>query len=203
MKQDDWSRRFRPQGNLFASAWRVWIAFSTPVFASLYLLTVPQDRWEPFAVAHLLLMAAFIAVSGRLRGAGVLLAPDGIREREYLSRLKFTPADRVAAVLVVKLRDSYTDRFSKQYFVVDDAGRTLLRMRGQLWHPSDLRQVVEFYGVPVRVLEAELSWPEFRRAYGPNLDRWERHPVLTTMLSIIVFMAMAIPILEMAMAGIG
>jgi hypothetical protein len=198
----DWSRRYRPQGNLWPNAWRIWIAFSTPIFAALYLLTVPHNRWLPFLLAHVLLMVAFAAVAGRLHKAGVLLSIDGIREREYLGPLVFTPADDVASVVVVKLRDPYSDRFSRQYFVLDHEGRTVLRLRGQLWHPDDLAQIVEFYGVPVHYLEDELSWKQLRRMYGRNLDRWERHPVLSTVLAIAVFLVIAIPILLATMAGI-
>jgi hypothetical protein len=198
----DWSQRYRPQGNLWPNAWGIWIAFSTPVFAALYLLTVPQDRWVPFLVAHVLLMAAFAVVAGRLHRAGVLLAKDGIREREYLGPLVFTPVDDIASVIVVKLRDPYSDRFSLQYFVVDHAGRTVLRLRGQLWHPADLAQIVGFYGVPVHYRDDELSWRQLRREYGSNLDRWERHPVLTAGFLIVLFLAIAIPILLATMAGI-
>jgi hypothetical protein len=201
-EQGDWSQRYRPQGNLWPNAWRIWMAFSIPVFASLYLLTVPQNRWLPFLAAHVVLMAAFAAVAGRLHKAGVLLAEDGIREREYLGPLVFTPAADVASVIVVKLRDPYSDRFSRQYFVVDHQGRTVLRLRGQLWHPADLAQIVEFFGVPVRYLENELSWKQLRQKYGRNLDRWERHPVLTTLFCVVVFLVIAVPVLLVTMAGI-
>jgi hypothetical protein len=200
---DRWAQRYRPRRNLWSSAWVAWLALTTPVFASLYVLTIPHGRWAPFALAHVLLMALFAAVAGRLRGAGVLMSTDGIREREYLSALKFTPADDVAAVLVVRLRDPYTDKVMPQYFVTDREGRTVLRLRGQLWHPSDVDRMVEFYGVPVRLAEPDMTWPELRRAYGPNLDRWERHPVITTVLTAIVFLAVAIPVLLATMAGIG
>ena len=198
----DWSQRYRPQGNLWPNAWRIWIAFSTPVFATLYLLTVPQNRWVPFLLAHVLLMVAFAVVAGRLHKAGVLLAKDGIREREYLGPLVFTPADDVASVIVVKLRNPYRDRFSRQYFVVDHAGRTVLRLRGQLWHPADLAQIVKYFDVPVHYIDDELSWKQLRHAYGRNLDRWERHPVLTTILGVALFFAIAIPMLLATMAGI-
>jgi hypothetical protein len=202
-KHDQWSQRYRPRRNLWSTAWVAWLAFTTPVFASLYLLTIPHGGWVPFALAHVFLMALFAAVAGRLRGAGVLLSADGIREREYLGALKFTPVEDVAAVLVVRLRDSYTDKVMPQYFVTDRAGRTVLRLRGQLWHPADVERMVEFYGVPVRVEDSDMTWPELRRAYGANLDRWERHPVITTVVAAIVFLIVAIPLLLDTMAGIG
>jgi hypothetical protein len=202
-EQGRWAQRYRPKGDLWAGAWAAWLAFTTPVFASLYLLTIPDARWAPFALAHVLLMALFAAVAGRLRGAGILLSAEGIREREYLGALKFTPADNVAAVLVVEVRDSYTDKVMPQYFVIDRAGSTVLRLRGQLWHPADVQAMVQFYGVPVRVTTSDMTWPELRRAHGANLDRWERHPIITTVLAVIVFLVVAIPILLATMAGIG
>ncbi|KQV06821.1 hypothetical protein [Leifsonia sp. Root112D2] len=186
MQRGDGSRFFQPRRRLLSAAWIVWLAFTTPLFFAVYLVTIPPGRWVPFAIAHLALLAAFALGSARLRGAGVLLSADGIREREYFSRMTFTPAENIRAVLIVKVRDSYTDEISQQVFVTDAAGRTLLRLRSPLWHPEDLTAMIDFYDVPVRVEEAEMTWPQLRLEYGGNLQAWERHPALTAAFGILV-----------------
>jgi hypothetical protein len=137
-----------------------------------------------------------------LKGAGVALAPDGIREREYFSPMVFTPVEAIASVIVVKLCDSYGHHVSRQLFMIDAEGRTLLRLRGQLWHPSDLKLVADFYSVPVRRVEPAMTWPEFRRDYGRNLVWWERHPIMTNLTLALVFIVIAVPTLLIVMAAI-
>jgi hypothetical protein len=84
-----------------------------------------------------------------------------------------------------------SDEVSEQLFLVDSAGRTVLRLRGHLWHAEDLNRIVNYYAVPVRRMETALTWRELRRSYGRNLEAWERHPVLTgitlaTLLIVVV-----------------
>lgn len=192
----------RPKRDLWLSAWVACIMFTVPVFLSLYLITIPTGRWLPFAVAHLVLLILFAVAVARLRGAGIRLSDDGIREREYFSRMVFTSADTVASVIVIRLRDSNSDEISNQLFIVDAAGRTLLRLRGQLWHPHDLNQVMNFYAVPVLRVDAPMTWPQLRRSYGRNLDRWERHPVLTIGALALAFILVMVPVLIGALTEI-
>jgi hypothetical protein len=182
---------FRPKTTLWLSSWLVCMAFTVPVFFALYLVSAPLGRWFPIAVAHAVLLLLFAAVVWRLRGAGVRLSADGIRERAYFSGTVFTPAEAVASAIVVPLRDLSSDEVFEQLFLVDPAGRTVLRLRGHLWHPADLNQIVDYYAVPVLRIETALTWRELRRSYGRNLEPWERHPVLTgitlaTLLIVVV-----------------
>jgi hypothetical protein len=173
------SQLFRPKTSLWLSSWLVCMAFTVPVFFALYLVSAPEGRWFPIAVAHAVLLLLFAAVVWRLRGSGVRLSADGIRERAYFSGTVFTPAEAVSSALVVPLRDMSSDEVNEQLFLMDSAGRTVLRLRGHLWHPADLEQIVNYYAVPVRRLETALTWRELRRSYGRNLEPWERHPVVT------------------------
>lgn len=186
MQPGDGSRLFRPQRRLWFAAWIAWLAFTTPVFAAAYMLTIAQGHWMPFAIAHGALLIVFALAEWRLRGAGVLFGADGIREREYFSRMTFTPASAVAAVLIVRVRDSYSDEVSQQIFVMDAAGGTLLRLRSPLWDVTDLVEMIEFYDVPVRVEESEMTWQQLRREYGSKLQAWERYPALTAAFGIVV-----------------
>jgi hypothetical protein len=173
------SMLFRPKKSLWLSGWIICMAFSLPVFFALYLISAPQGRWLPFAIAHATVLLLFAAVVWRLRGSGVRLSADGIRERAYLAGTVFTPAHAVASAIVVPLRDVNSDELSEQLFLVDADGHTVLRLRGQLWHRADLYQITNYYGVPVRRVEAAMTWRQLRSSFGTNLEPWERHPVLT------------------------
>jgi hypothetical protein len=170
----------RPRQELWLAAWGACAAFVTPLFLSIYLITIPTGRWVAFAVAHAILMLAFALAAQRLRGAGVRLAADGIREREYFMPTVFSPVETIASVLVVKLLDASSEDVSRQMFVVDGLGNTLHRFRSQLWHPSDFNRIIDFYAVPVRVVDEPMTWTELRNSkYRRNITKWERHPYLT------------------------
>jgi hypothetical protein len=180
----------RPRRDLWLAAWGACAAFVFPLFLSLYLITIPTGRWAPFAVAHALVIGAFALAAQRLHGAGIHLSPDGIRERAYFMSTVFTPVNRIASVLVVRLLDRNSEDMSRQLFIVDAAGQTLLRIRGQLWHAADFDRIVDFYAVPTHVVEDLMTWPELRRSrYRHNVSRWERQPYLTGG-AIILFLAL-------------
>jgi hypothetical protein len=186
----------RPKRDLWVSAWVAFTMLTLPIFAALYLITVPTGRWLPFASAHVILVLLFLLTAWRLKGAGILLAPDGIREREYLSRMVFTPVASIASVVVVKLRDSNSDAVSQQMFMVDAGGNTRLRMRGPMWHAADLWRVIDYYAIPVRIVDTPMTWSELRRSpYRRNVTNWERHPIVTLLGLVGLFAAVMIPAL--------
>ncbi|MGO4689449.1 hypothetical protein [Glaciibacter sp. 2TAF33] len=186
----------RPKSDLWVSAWVAFSLLTLPLFGAFYLITVPTGRWLPFASAHAVLILLFVLTAWRLKGAGILLAPDGMREREYLRRKVFTPVEVIASVVVVKLRDSNSDSVSQQMFMVDASGNTLLRMRGPMWHASDLWRVIDYYAIPVRLVDTPMTWSELRRSqYRRNISVWERHPIVLLVCLVGVFAAVMIPAL--------
>ncbi|MCY7326846.1 MAG: hypothetical protein LH605_12080 [Microbacteriaceae bacterium] len=187
------SHLFRPKRDLWLTAWVVWAAVTLPVFLTLYVLTVPAGRWAPFVGAHVGLLLLFALAAQRLKGAGVALAPDGIRERAYFGRVVFTPVDLVASVILIQVFDSLSNDISHQLFIVDANGRTLLRLRGQLWHPTDLKRIASFYSVPVHAPAEVVTWRELRRDHGSKLSWFERHALLTRALLVLGFLAVAVP----------
>jgi hypothetical protein len=190
------SRLIRPKSDLWVSAWVAFTTLTLPIFGALYMISVASGWWIPFAGAHVTLILLFTLTAWRLKDAGILLAPDGIREREYLSRMVFTPVAVIASVVVIRLRDSNSDAVSQQMFIVDAAGRTLLRMRGPMWHAEDLHRVIDYYAIPIRVVDSPMTWSELRRSrYGRNLTGWERHPLATIVGVVVAFVGVMIPAL--------
>lgn len=168
--------------------------FTVPVFLSLYVIVMPTGRWLPFVIAHVVLLLLFTGAAYRLWGAGVTLAADGIREREYFSRMVFTPVEAVASVDVMSVRNSYSDDVVEHVFFLDADGRTLLRFRSQMWDRADLSDMINFYAVPIHRNETPLSWSQLRRSHGRNLDVWERHPIVTSSAVTLLLLIVLVPL---------
>ncbi|MCU1571709.1 MAG: hypothetical protein JWR33_2450 [Naasia sp.] len=183
----------RPRRGLWPRGWAQLSALIIPLFGALYWMTVPSGPWPAVLAVHVAVSVVIVGALQWLRRAGVWLSPDGVRERAYFGREVFTPVERIASVLVVPLAQS--GDVAHQLFLLDEAGHTLLRMRGQLWRLADLTQVAEFFAVPARWVEPPMSWAELRAAYGAKLSRWERHPNLTTALVGVGVLALVGPTL--------
>lgn len=183
----------RPRRGLWPRAWLQLTALTVPLFGALYWMTAPEGPWQVVLAVHLALTVLVVVALQWLRRAGVSLAPDGVRERAYFRRATFTPVERIASVLVLDVGEPGVS--SHQLFLLDEAGRTLLRMRGQLWSLVDLTQVAEYYHVPTRWIEQPLSWAELRLKHGSRLYRWERHPRWTAILLCAGVVAVAAPTL--------
>ena len=187
------SHVFRPKQDLWTAAWVIWLTVTVPLFLTLYVLTTQEGRWVPFLAAHVALLLLFAAAVQRLKEAGVALASDGICERAYFGRVVFTPVDLVASVMLIKVFDSLSNDISLQLFLVDADGRTVLRLRGQLWHRADLTHITNFYSVPIHAPVEVLTWRELRRDHGSRLSWFERHALVTRALLVLGFLAIAIP----------
>ncbi|WP_210480929.1 hypothetical protein [Naasia sp. SYSU D00948] len=182
--------------DLWLEGWLSFAAMSLPAFAALYIVTASTGWWPAVLIAQIAATGVFAAVAGRLRGAGVVLDADGIYERAYLRSTVFTPRQLVAEVLVIPVHRTLLDEVTHQLFMVDAAGRTLLRMRGQLWHRRDLYAAAHHFDVPVRVLEPALTWAQLRRSpYRRNLERFERHPLITATSLAVLTVAVITPVL--------
>jgi hypothetical protein len=198
--QDDDALRIRPMSDLWQEGWRSFLAMSVPTFGALGLVTATTGWWPAVLAGFAGATLVFALVAGRLRGSGVVLDADGIHERAYLRSTVFTPRRRVHQALVIPVGRTLLDEVTHQLFLLDRRGRTLLRMRGQLWDPRDLHAAATYFGVPVRILEPPMTWSELRRSpHRMNLEPWERHPFLTTAALVVLAIAVLTPALATVM----
>ena len=192
--------RIKPMRDLWREGWKSFLATAVPIFGALGLVAADSGRWTAVLAGFAGATAVFALVAGRLRGAGVVLDADGIHERAYLRSTVFTPRRRVHQALVVPVGRTLLDEVTHQLFLLDRRGRTLLRMRGQLWDPRDLKAAATYFEVPVRVLDAPVTWSELRQSpYRGNLEPWERHPLLTAAGLATAAIAVLAPAITVAM----
>ena len=166
----------RPYRDLFARGLTAVLALTTPVFAVLYWLTIPDGDWTYVLVAHVLVVLATLLGVYAFLSATITLRPDGVSERGFFGQTRFVrPAD-VGSVLLLRLYDGSTLDTLPQLFITDHDGRVLIRMRGQFWSAEDMERVVEELDIPVTRPEEFLTMTQLRRR-SPELLYWfERMP---------------------------
>jgi hypothetical protein len=165
-----------------------------PPFAALYWLTVPTGGWPVILAIHAVTLAVATLGSLRVRHAVIKIDERGIRERGYLGRLVVTPPSDVASIVVVRVLLGSSVETTTQLFVLDAAGRTRLRMRGQYWSAEALRAVEAALDAPVQRIDSPLTREELLAAFGRNLYWYERHagPAFTALAAVCA--AVAVPV---------
>lgn len=166
----------RPHAHLFTRGILAVFALTTPVFAVLYWLTIPDGVWPLVLVIHVLVVAATILAVLAFFGTTIEITPDAVRERGFFGRVTEIRAGMVRDVVLLDLYEGSTLDTQPQLFVTGVDGRLLLRLRGQFWAREDMERVAEELDVPVTIRSDSITLTELRRD-SPELLYWfERFP---------------------------
>lgn len=166
----------RPYRDLFTRGLTAVLALTTPVFAVLYWLTIPDGEWTFVLGAHLLVVLATIVGVYGFFSATITLRAEGVRERGFFGQTRLVRPSDVGSILLVRLYDGSTLDTLPQLFVTGHDGRVLLRMRGQFWSAEDMERVAEELDRPVTRAEDFMTMTQLRRS-SPELLYWfERLP---------------------------
>ena len=166
----------RPHAHLFTSGIVAVLALTTPVFAVLYWLTIPDGVWPLVLAIHVVVVVATVLAVFAYFGTTIQLLPDSVRERGFFGRVTDIRPGMVGAVLLLDLYEGSTLDTLPQLFVTDVRGRLLLRLRGQFWSREDMERVAEELDVPVTIRSESMTLTELRRD-SPELLYWfERFP---------------------------
>ncbi len=166
----------RPHAHLFTSGIVAVLALTTPVFAVLYWLTIPDGGWPLVLAIHIVVVLATVLAMLAYFGTTIQILPDSVRERGFFGRVTDIRPGMVGSVVLLNLYESSTLDTLPQLFVTDVDGRLLLRMRGQFWSREDMERVAEELDVPVTTRSESITLTELRRD-SPELLYWfERFP---------------------------
>lgn len=184
-----------PRWGSFATSVVITGALSVlPPFLALFALSIPTGRW-PTVLAVLLVTAGVVALAAiRMRNTVIEVRESTVVDRGYWGPGVQVPLAELHSILVVKLLAGGSPEIHRQLFVLDRAGRTRIRMRGQYWHPDDLRRLERVLGLPVRNAGAPVTAAELRSLYRPNLLWHERHPALTATVVAVLALGVAVPV---------
>lgn len=168
----------RPHRHLLSHGMSAALAFTTPVFAVLYWLTIPTGSWIVVLCAHVALLLVFGLLVGGFLGTSIAVSPQGLRERGFLGSAHTTTVDQIGSILLIEVaRDSALDT-QPNLFVCGHDGSLLVRMRGQYWSRENMELVAETVDLPVKTITRSLTLRELRRS-RPDLLYWfERFPVI-------------------------
>lgn len=166
----------RPHAHLFARGIVALLALTTPVFAVLYWLTIPDGVWPLVLGVHIVVITATTLAVLAFFSTTIQLSPDLVRERGFFGRTVDVLPGTVGSVILVNLYEGSTLDTQPQLFVTGADGALLIRMRGQFWALEDMERVAEELDVPVTRREDSMTLSELRRA-SPGLLYWfERIP---------------------------
>lgn len=188
--------RLRPPGR---SEWQAvavaLLALFGPVAVTLVFISGP-GRLGPVILSTIGLALLCGALAHRFSTVGLVLTAGGVTECRLIGRRRTTPSIHVRSALVLPLLDDRTARAHLQLFLLDEQGRTRLRMRGQFWSDTQITLVANHFEVPVTRQAEPVSLPELRESRRQQLSAAERHPILAILLTgataiLVAFIAIA------------
>jgi hypothetical protein len=160
----------RPRLRLFWHGITACAAFLTPVFAVLYVMSVPGGDWPAVLALHGFVSLLVALAAARFFLTAIWVGPEGISERGYLFPRRNFTRDQVHSIVRARTFGHGSD-IVEQLFVLGADGRRIVRMRGQFWTRADMDTVVDTLGVRVSVIDEIMTLRELA-AEHPRLTYW-------------------------------
>ena len=155
------------------------IALFVPIFGTAFAMAASgTTNTTPLAVAAAVTALLVVVLTTRFSRTGLVLHPDGFTEHGLVTRARFVPSGRVESGSLVQLYDSQRLHTVRHLFLLDPAGRTVLRLRGTHWSDEQIRQVTQHIGVPMETVSEPLTLAELRDGRRTQLHWFERHPLV-------------------------
>jgi hypothetical protein len=193
----------RPRRSLLTTALASVVLIMIPVFGSLYFFAAQHGTWLPVFVGHLTVVAVCFGVLLRQLSVYAAIDDHELSGRGIFSPMIRVPLESIASVHLVRTYVGQSSEPVRQLLVSDAQGRRLFRLRGSFWHPGDLDAVAAALPVEPTIVREPMNLRDFFRAYPGSAYWFEDRPVLTTLLTGLVFIAViALTYLVMWAAGI-
>ena len=184
--------RLRPPGR---SGWRAVTIAVLAAFLPLaltLLILIGSDRVVALLPGTAILTVGCAIIAHRFSAVGVELCSQGVTEYRLLGRRRATPPVHARSALMLPLLDNRTLRPYLQLFLLDEQGRTRLRLRGQFWSDAQMVQVANHFDVPVTRQAEPVSLSEMRLSQRSRLSPAERHPVVAALVTGVVTLLAAV-----------
>lgn len=137
-----------------------------------------------------------------LRRARVIVTPAEIGKAGLTGRAKMHPRSDVATLVYATVGERFGDtRRFRNLFVLDSAGRSIMRLRSSHWAESDMDRLAAQLGIEPADPGRVVTGSELGAQY-PNAVPWfERRPVLTAVLATLVILVFATVIAVIVVAS--
>ena len=114
----------------------------------------------------------------RLIGFRLVLDGDGLRYWGPVAQGRRVMKSQVVRAVDLLIFSEERLQSDRQLFLVDAAGKTLVRMNGMWWSDDQLAAVAQHFEVPLDTIPETMTARELRRIRAVQLQWFERHPVL-------------------------
>ena len=183
--------RLRPYSHLFSQGIFAVVAFMTPVFVVLYVLTLPNSRWPAVLVLQVVATLLVFVAAWAYFGTAIWVSPTEISERGFFGRKRTFARQSIGSVVIAETYASSSSETIPQLFVCDHEGTQIVRMRGQFWSRENMEVVKSTLDVPFTVVDEAVTTGDLRRDFPGLLYWFERHPVLTALGFTAFFVSLA------------
>src|SRR4051794_13539537 len=136
-----------------------------PVFGVLYWYAIQHDSWQAVAVVNVVIVVIGLALAARQLTVVAEVTETELRGNGIFTPMVHVPLDRIRSVIIVPTYVGQAPEAVTQLLVRDSRGRRLFRMRGNFWHPHDLRAIADALPVRPTVVQDPMAISEFFRSY--------------------------------------
>jgi len=183
---DDIVLRIVPRRSLLVSALVSSLVVVVPLSALFFWFAIPRGQAIFVVLALAILVVVAAAILMRQLCVDTVITATELRGRGIFSPMVRVPLDRIASVALVP---SYVGQAAEpvtQLLVRDADGHRLFRLRGNYWHPGDLRKVASALPVATTVIAEPMTLSEFYAAYPGSAYWFENRPWVTVALFAVV-----------------
>lgn len=173
--------KLRPMPRIFSQGLIAVVAFMTPVFVVLYVMTIPSGPWRAVLVTQIIATMVVVAGSASYFRLAVWVDSGSISETGLFGRTQRIEAGDIGSVFLAEVFEASGTKTLPQLFVRDKAGRTVIRMRGQFWSRESMDRVLTTLEAPKIAWDGSVSTRELRDEYPGLLYWFERRPVMAAL----------------------
>lgn len=195
--------RIRPKFSLLSNAFASIVLGTAPILGVAYWFASAKGGIWLVVVA-----TAVVLVGGLLLLWRQLSVYSAITDTELIGNGIFTPLVRVklADIREVQLVPTHLGAAPEpalQLLVTGDHGQRIFRMRGNFYHPRELRAFAAALPVPVETVTEPMSLQDFFRAY-PGSAYWfeNRRPLQVAIVAVALLIALAAAVAIMSALGL-
>jgi hypothetical protein len=186
---DDIVLRIAPRRSLLVSALVSSLAVVIPVSTLFFWFAIPRGQAIFVVLAIAILVVAALAILLRQLCVDTVVTATELRGRGIFSPMVRVPLESISSVTLVP---SYLGQAAEpvtQLLVRDADGNRLFRLRGNYWHPGDLRKVANALPVATTIITEPMTIREFYAAYPGSAYWFENRPWVTVALFAVVVAA--------------
>ena len=167
----------RVRQGLLAQGIAAILALSVPILIVLYWLTIPTGAWVWVAVAQAIVLGAMIFGTIRFLRVCVSVSDSHLLERRFFFGTTRIPLESISRVVMLEMHRTMASQSRLQMFVLDRAGRPLLRMRGEYWSRNSINRIASHLTMsPIEHIDHPVTLDELQSTRPELLYWFERRP---------------------------